>query len=79
MGGPSRRRDKVVVHNRLIDRDFHVLPSGQLHFRSNGRIRGDLAPASNPGRGQDLGTVANRGDRLAGLEEVAHAFQNLLV
>ena len=52
-----------------IHRHFHVLATGQAHFRRAGRVGAAAAALEHVGGGQQLGTVAHRGDRLGGLGE----------
>lgn len=79
MRGPGRRRHQVAVGVGLVDADLGVGAAGQAHFRRAGGI-GRARAAFQDARGrQQLGAMADGGDRLSGLVESAHDLQHLFV
>ena len=63
------RRDEVAV---LDDRLVHVQAAGVLDVDRDRRPAGERAAAQRVGRDEQLRSVADGGDRLAGLHRVAH-------
>ena len=79
MRRPGRRGDQVAVDVGLVRRNVDVLAAGQPHLRGAGRIGAARPPLQDAGGGQQLGAMADRGDRLARGVEVTHQSQHLLV
>ncbi|SOZ60216.1 conserved hypothetical protein [Cupriavidus taiwanensis] len=79
MRRPGRGGDQVAIGVGLVDRDLDIGAAGQLHFRRAGRVGGaGLAFEHARGR-QQLGAVAHRGNRLAGLREMPHDLKHARV
>ena len=76
---PGRGGHQVPIHVGLVDTDVHELPAGARHVRPHGRVRRTALPLENACRRQELGAVADGGERLVRLGEVADDFQDILV
>jgi len=62
---------------RLVHRDIDERAARQPHFRRTRRVRTAFAPLQHTRRRQQLGTMAHRRNRLAGLVEGdAHVIRN---
>src|SRR5690606_6593729 len=79
MSWPCRSRHQIAFGMRLIDRDIHVLATGQLHLRRAGGISTAPTSLQHTGGGQQLRTMTDRRNRLFRLVECAHQRQYLLV
>jgi len=70
MGRPSGRRHQITIGGGAVDGDVGVGAAGETDLRRAGRIGRDGAAADDVGGGEDLGAVADRGDRLGGRGEL---------
>src|SRR5207302_8680860 len=73
---PSRTRDKVTVDKGIGHREIDVRAASDSNVRSGGRIGAALLPLQDSCRGQNLRCMANGGDRLIGLREVADDYDD---
>ncbi|MNE33452.1 hypothetical protein D3C80_1271220 [compost metagenome] len=64
---------------RLVHRDVDERATRQAHFWRTCRVRAALTPLQHPCRRQQLGPMAHRRNRLAGLVERPHQVQHLFI
>ncbi|SCU77220.1 conserved hypothetical protein [Cupriavidus necator] len=79
MRGPGRGSDEVAVGMGLVNGNIGIGAAGQLYLGRAGRVGGAGLAFEHACRGQQLGAVADRGDRLVRLGEVAHDLQHARV
>ena len=76
MGGPGRASDKLTVGESVGDGEGDEGGSGEFYFWSAGRIGVDALAGDDSGSGEDLRAVAESGDGLVALSEVADDFED---
>ncbi len=78
MSGPGGRGHQVAVHVGAVQSlaGRHPPATGLIQVRLDRRIRTASSSLQNAGGGQQLGTVADGRDRLAGRGKMLHDFQH---
>src|SRR5579863_6766405 len=77
MGRPGGAGNQISVRYRTEKVHRNEGSTSQFHLRCAGGIGVQLAAFEYAGRRKELGAVAERGDGLAGLIEVANDVENL--
>src|SRR5438094_652723 len=77
MRGPGRAGDEVAIGGGAGDVERDEDAAGELDLRLAGRIRIELLTLDDSGGGENLRAVAESGDGLIGLGEVADDLKDL--
>ena len=79
MRGPSWRGDQVPAGVGLIHGQGFILAAGSGNLGAHCRVTTARFPPEDPGRGQDLGGMADGSNGLVRVREVAHDFEDTRV